>query len=100
MNYYNEIKTKLIENENYAKIKDYSKERYKVQTYFEVGRILSEADKYYGQNIIGKYAKKLQIEVGKKYSERTLRRMRQFYTIFNNTKWSTLSTKLSWSQYC
>ncbi len=99
MNYYNEIKTKLIENENYAKIKDYSKERYKVQTYFEVGRIISEADKYYGQNIIGKYAKKLQIEVGKRYSERTLRRMRQFYTIFNNEKWSTLSTKLSWSHY-
>ena len=33
MNYYKEIKTKLIENENYAKITDYSKERYKVQTY-------------------------------------------------------------------
>ena len=30
MNYYNEIKTILIENENYARIKDYSKERYKV----------------------------------------------------------------------
>ena len=25
MNYYNEIKTKLIENENYARIKDYSR---------------------------------------------------------------------------
>lgn len=99
MNYYNEIKTKLIENENYARIKDYSKEKNKIQTYFEVGQILSEAGKHYGENIIGKYAKKLQVEVGKRYSERTLRRMRQFYTIFNNEKWSPLATKLSWSHY-
>ena len=27
MNYYNEIKNKLIDNEIYAKVKDYSKER-------------------------------------------------------------------------
>ena len=65
MNYYNEIKTKLIENENYSRIKDYSKERYKVQTYYEVGRILSEAGKHYGEDIIGQYAIKLQDEVGK-----------------------------------
>ena len=99
MNYYNEIKTKLIENENYARIKDCSKERYKVQTYYEVGRILSEAGKHYGEDIIGQYAKKLQIELGKKYSERTLRRMRQLYQFFNNEKWSPLVTKLSWSHY-
>lgn len=53
MNYYNDIKTKLIENENYAKIKDYSKERYKVQTYYEVGKMLNDAGKEYGENIIG-----------------------------------------------
>ena len=38
-------------------------------------------------------------EVNKKYNERTLRRMRQFYRNFSNIKWSTLSTKLSWSHY-
>ena len=38
MQYYKEIKNKLIENENYARIKDYSKERYKIQTYYEVGK--------------------------------------------------------------
>ena len=27
MNYYNEIKNKLIDNEIYARVKDYSKER-------------------------------------------------------------------------
>ena len=38
MQYYKAIKNKLIENENYARIKDYSKERYKIQTYYEVGK--------------------------------------------------------------
>jgi predicted nuclease of restriction endonuclease-like (RecB) superfamily len=99
MNYYSEIKNKLIENENYGRIKDYSKERYKVQTYYEVGKILSEAGKEYGENIIGQYAEKLQIELGKKYSERTLRRMRQLYQTFSNEKWSPMVTKLSWSHY-
>ena len=43
MNYYNEIKNKLIDNEIYSKVKDYSKERHKVITYFEVGKLLDEA---------------------------------------------------------
>ena len=52
MNYYNEIKNKIIDNEIYAKVKDYSKERHKVITYFEIGRLLNEADGKYGDNII------------------------------------------------
>lgn len=67
MNYYKEIKNRLVENENYERIKDYSKERYKVQTYYEVGKILSEAGKEYGENIIGQYAEKLQKEFGNKF---------------------------------
>ena len=99
MNYYNEIKTKLIENENYAKIKDYSKERYKLNTYYEIGKILSEAGKHYGEDIIGQYAIKLQDEVGKKYNKRILFRMKQFYLLFHNSKVSPVATQLSWSHY-
>ena len=99
MNYYNEIKNKLVENENYTRIKDSSKERYKVITYYEIGKILTEAGTKYGDNIIGKYSLKLQKEVGKKYSERSLRRMKQLYQEFNTEKWSPLVTKLSWSHY-
>ena len=33
MNYYIEIKNKLVENEIYSKVKDYSKERHRVITY-------------------------------------------------------------------
>ena len=99
MNYYNEIKNKLIDNEIYTKVKDYSKERNKVITYFEIGRLLNEAGGKYGDKIIEEYSKKLVIEVGKKYNKRTLFRMKQFYNVFNNEKVSTLSTQLTWSHY-
>ena len=99
MNYYGEIKEKLLKNEIYEKVKDYSKERNKVLTYFEVGKLLSEAGKEYGNDIIGSYAEKLAIEVGKKYNVRTLRRIRQFYNVFKDEKWSPSATVLTWSHY-
>ena len=99
MNYYNEIKNKLIDNEVYAKVKDYSRERNKVITYFEIGRLLTEAGGKYGDNIIDEYSKKLILEVGKKYNRRTLFRMKQFYNVFSNEKVSTMLTQLSWSHY-
>jgi len=97
MNYYNEIKNKIINNEIYSKVKDYSKERHKVITYFEIGKLLNEAGGKYGDNIIDEYSKKLVIDVGKQYNRRTLFRMKQFYNIFNNPKVSTLWTQLTWS---
>ncbi len=97
MNYYNEIKNKLIDNEVYSKIKDYSKERHKIVTYFEIGKLLNEAGGKYGENIVDKYSKMLVREVGKKYNKRTLFRMKQFYIIFSDEKVSTMWTQLTWS---
>lgn len=94
MNYYDEIKNKIIDNEIYAKVKDYSKERNTVITYYEIGRLLNEAGGKYGDNIIDEYSKKLVIEVGKKYNRRTLFRMKQLYIIFSNEKVSHLATQL------
>ena len=99
MNYYNKIKNKLIDNEIYSKVKDYSKERHKVITYFEVGKLLDEAGSKYGDNILNDYSNRLVIEFGRKYNERTLRRIRQYYRIFKNEKRSPLATKLSCSHY-
>ena len=99
MNYYDEIKNKIIDNEIYSKIKDYSKERNTVITYYEIGKLLNEAGGKYGDNIINEYSKKLVIDVGKKYNRRTLFRMRQFYNVFNNEKVSPLATQLTWSHY-
>ena len=94
MNYYEEIKNKIIDNETYERVKDYSKERHRVITYYEIGKLLNEAGGKYGDNIINEYSKKLVVEVGKKYNRRTLFRMRQFYRTFSNEKVSTLSTQL------
>ena len=67
--------------------------------YYEIGKLLSEAGKAYGESIIEKYVDKLVIEVGKKYNKRTLFRIRQFYKTFSNEKVSPLATLLSWSHY-
>ena len=99
MNYYDEIKNKIIDNEIYNKVKDYSKERNKVITYFEIGKLLEEAGSKYGDDIIGEYSNKLVKEVGKKYNKRTLFRMKQFYNVFSNEKVSTMWTQLTWSHY-
>lgn len=99
MNYYNEIKNKLIDNEIYNKVKDYSKEKHKVITYFEIGKLLYEAGSVYGEDRIGRYSKRLMNEVGKKYNYRTLYRMRKLYEVFGNEKLTTLLSKLTWSHY-
>ena len=39
VNYYNEIKNKLIDNEVYKQVKDYSKNKNDLSTYYEVGRL-------------------------------------------------------------
>ena len=100
MNYYNEIKNKLIDNEVYKKVKDYSKNRSDLNTYYEVGKLLYEAGNKYGEGVINNYSEKLTTEVGKKYNKRTLFRMKQFYNLVEGQKVSTVSTQLSWSHYC
>ena len=99
MNYYNEIKTEILNNEITKKVKDYSKNKSDLTTYYNVGKLLSEAGKQYGEGIIKEYSEKLENDINLKYTERTLRRIRQFYLFCVVSKWSTLSTKLTWSHY-
>ena len=96
MNYYEEIKNKIINNEIYCKVKDYSKERNIVSTYFEIGRLLTEAGGKYGDNIIEEYSKKLVVEVGKKYNIKTLYKMKQLYKVFSDEKVAPVVRQLSW----
>ena len=102
MNYYNEIKNKLIDNEVYKRVKDYSKNRNDLSTYYEVGRLLIEAQggenrAKYGNGLIKEYSKRLTSELGKGYTFTALSRMRQFYVL--SEKVATLSQQLSWSHY-
>ena len=98
MNYYEQIKSLLISNEVYKRVKDYSKNKNDLDTYFIVGKMLSEAGKHYGEGIIKKYSIKLTSELGKGYSKRNLWLMLRFYEL--NKKVQTLSAQLSWSHYC
>ena len=97
MNYYEEIKNKLIDTEVYGIVKDYYKERHRVVTYYEVGKMLYEAGSEYGENIIGKYADRLVVDVNKKYDKSTLFKMRKLYVVFSNEKMAPLVPHLSWS---
>ena len=98
MNYYNEIKTELINNEITKRVKDYSKNRSDLNTYYNVGKLLSEAGKHYGEGIIKEYSKRLTNELGKGYSKRNLWLMLKFYEL--KEKVQTVSAQLSWSHYC
>ena len=85
MDYYTEIKKQLINNEVYKKVKDYSKNRNDLSTYYNVGKLLSEAGKKYGESIIKKYSINLTRELGKGYTQTNLKYMRQFY-IFSKSQ--------------
>ena len=97
MNYYNEIKNELINNEITKKVKDYSKNKSDLTTYYNVGKLLSEAGKHYGEGIIKEYSEKLTKELGKGYTESALKRMRKFFSAIK--KGATVSHLLTWSHY-
>ena len=99
MNYYNEIKNELINNEVTKKVKDYSKNKSDLDTYYNVGKLLTLAGSSYGEGIIKEYSSKLQSEVGKKYSTRLLYKMRKYYNFISTGKVPTVSAILSWSHY-
>ena len=103
MNYYKEIKNELINNEVYKRVKDYSKNKNELSTYYNVGKLLIEAqggeDKAkYGNALIKEYSEKLTKEIGRGYTFSALSRMRQFYLL--SEKIATLSQQLTWSHYC
>jgi len=97
MNYYNEIKNQIINNEVIKRIKDYSKNRSDLNTYYNVGKLLSEAGKHYGEGIIKEYSKKLTHEFGKGYTFSSLTRMKKFYYLIQ--KLATVSQYLSYGHY-
>ena len=103
MNYYDEIKDVLVKNKIYKKVKDYSKNRSDLNAYFEVGRLIVEAQggeerAKYGNKLIKEYSEKLTRELVKGYSTRSLALMRKYYIKFKNLQ--ALPAQLSWSHVC
>ena len=104
INYYDEIKEKFIKNEVYKKVKDYSKNKSDLNTYFEVGRLLVKAQggekrAKYGNKLIKQYSEKLIREINNKYNYRNLFYMRKFYLVFRDEKLNALRSQLSWTHY-
>ena len=97
MDYYKKIKNELINNEVYKKVKDYSKNRSDLNTYYKVGKLLNDAGKSYGEGIIKKYSDRLTKELGKGYGLSNLKNMRRFYNV---AKSQSLIGQLSWTHYC
>ena len=95
MKYYMEIKNRLINNEITKKIKDYSKNRSDLDTYYNVGKLINEAGKHYGESIIKEYSFRLTQELGKGYSISNLKRIRQYFILVE--KGTTMSHLLTWS---
>ena len=99
MNYYDEIKNELVNNEINRKVKSYSINRSDLNAYYNVGKMLSEAGKHYGEGIIKEYSKRLKNDLQKNYSIRLLYRMLKYYNFVTSEKMPTLSAKISWSHY-
>ena len=97
INYYNEIKNELINNEINKRVKNYSINKSDLNTYYNVGKMLSEAGKHYGEGIIKDYSIKLTLELGKGYTFTSLTRMRKFYYLIE--KLATMSQQLSYGHY-
>jgi len=93
MNYYNEIKDQIINNEIDKKVKDYSKNKSDLKTYYNIGKLLSEAGKHYGEGIIKEYSIKLTKHLGKKYSTTTLK----YFMFFQKSH--SLNDRLTYTHY-
>ena len=96
MNYYDEIKKELLNNEITKKVKNYSINKSDLTTYYNIGKLLKEAGKHYREGIIKEYSKRLKDDIGKKYSVTTLKYMRMFYEY---GKSQPIADQLSWSHY-
>ena len=102
-NYYNEIKKELLNYEITKKVKEYSINKSEFETKYNVGKMLIEAQggeerAKYGNGLIKEYSIKLLKETGLKYSETSLKYMRQFY-LFKKSHAVHDQFNLSWNHY-
>ena len=107
MNYYNEIKSILVDNAIGKKVREYKSNQKDLESYYNVGKLLVEAQggeerAKYGNRLIKEYSKRLTSELGKGYTVTRLKYMRTFYELVKksppladqfknvNTTWSNI----------
>ena len=108
MNYYNEIKNILVDNAIGRKVREYKSNQKDLESYYNVGKLLVEAQSgeeraKYGNELMKEYSKKLTNELGKGYSVRMLQKMRQFYLLTQRSpplaaKFKSIN--ITWSNIC
>lgn len=104
MNYFDEIKTIIEEKEVNEKVRYIESNKETVKTYFEIGRLLIEAQggekrAKYGDKLIKEWSLELSKEYGNNYSYRNLNYMRKFYMCFKKVNTLCSQSNLSWSHY-
>ena len=107
MNYYNEIKSILVDNAIGKKVREYKSNQKDLESYYNVGKLLVEAQggeerAKYGNGLIKEYSKRLTSKLGKGYTVTRLKYMRTFYELVKksppladqfknvNTTWSNI----------
>ena len=95
-NYLENIRGFILSEQARAIVRNYNANKSKLETYYNIGKELSEAGKHYGEGIIKKYSERLTLEFGKGYSTRNLKYMRNFYDF---QKGQTVFAQLTWSNY-
>ncbi len=102
MNYFKNIEELIVENEASKKANALRDNSSTLQTYWNIGKLIVEAQggekrAKYGDNLIKEWGKKLSEKYGKGYDTSDLAKMRLLYLKFPIL--GTLSPKLSWSHY-
>ena len=100
--YYSEIEHLIKKNEINKKVRRLEENNDLVKTYWEIGKILVEAQggssrAKYGNELIKKWSSKLTELYGKGYDATNLRKFRQFYLLFE--KCDPLGLTLTWTHY-
>ena len=96
-NYLENIRNEIINGNAKVVAKNYQINNVKLTTNYNIGKVLSEAGKHYGEGIVNKYASILTKEFGKGYKTEELRKMRAFYELIQ--KCGPVDRILSWSHY-
>ena len=108
MNYYNEIKSILIDNAIGRKVREYKSNQKDLESYYNIGKLLVEAQggeerAKYGNGLIKEYSKRLTSELGKGYTVTRLKYMRTFYELVKKSppladQFKNVNT--TWSNTC
>lgn len=96
-NYLENIRSYIISEQARTIVRDYSANKSKLETNYNIGKELSEAGKHYGEGIVKKYAKELTRKFGKGYTFTELTRMYNFYIL--TQKVGPVAQQLTWSHY-